>query len=303
VHADLTLLHASPFARLVDFRCNHREGCPSEVEYQANFAVSFTRRGAFEFRLGKRASTIHSGVLLLENPDTERAVRHYGALKDDCTAIELSDDFFFQLFAEDLSGKAPPSTAITKGFPKSVLPVTPRLEALHSLIFNAGKTTIPGVTLRIDALVIELLWEIALAFDASAKTWAPCSLDRKMREFYLENIDRARKLMQARFREELSLCDIARDAGISLFHFSRIFKQFTTFSPHKYLIHLRLEHARLLLRNTFLSVTEICFESGFNSLEHFSSAFTRQYGLSPRRYRGEIRRDAEKTLKQLTPGS
>lgn len=289
MQANLTLLHASPFARVVDYRCNHREGHPPETEHQANFAVSFTRRGAFEFRLGKRVSTIHSGVLLLENPDTEQVVRHYGALKDDCTTIELSDDFFLRFFTEGRNGKGRPSTAIAKGFPKSVLPVTPRLEALHSLIFNAGKTTIPGVTLRIDALLVELLWEIASAFDLSMRPQSPLSLDRKTREFYLENIDRAKKLMRAKFREELTLSDISRDAGMSLFHFSRIFKQLTSFSPHQYLLHLRLEYAHLLLRNTFLSVTEICFESGFNSLEHFSSVFTRQYGLSAGKYRRSAR--------------
>jgi AraC family transcriptional regulator len=297
MHADLTLLHASPFARVTDFRCNHREGDPSRPEYQADFAISFTRKGAFEFCLGKRASAIHSGVVLLENPGTERIVRHYGALRDACTAIEIRRDFFLRLSEEDSDGERRP--AIAKGFPASVLPATPRLEALHSLIFHAGKTTFPGVTLRIDALLIELLPEIAKAFGASAETRPHCSLDRKRREFYLENIDRAKNLMGAKFREELSLSDIARGAGISLFHFSRVFKQFTNFSPHQYLLHLRLEHADLLLRNTFLSVTQICFESGFNSLEHFISAFTRQYGLSPGKYRRSKRAYRERAQARL----
>jgi len=46
-----------------------------------------------------------------------------------------------------------------------------------------------------------------------------------------------------------------------------------------------LNRARFLLLNTSLSITEICFESGFNSLEHFIAAFTQHNGASPRKYR------------------
>jgi AraC family transcriptional regulator len=285
MRADIGLLHASPFARVEDFRCRQREGDPSEREPQAKFAVSFTRKGAFEYRLGKRTSAIHSGVILLENANTERLVNHYGALRDECTVIELNHDFFSRVASDLSNGGRPGTSAIAKGFPASVLPATPRLDNLQSMIFNAGRTTFPGVTLRIDALLIDLLKEIGNAFDPSAQTDLPLSLDRKSREFYLENIDRAKELMRAKFREELSLADISRGAGISLFHFSRVFKQFTNFSPHQYLLRLRLEHAHLLLCNTSLNITEICFDSGFNSLEYFISAFTGRYGLSPGKYR------------------
>jgi AraC family transcriptional regulator len=288
MRANTRLLHDSPLAAVEDFRCNHRDGDLLELEHQAKFAVIFTRNGAFEYRLGKLASAIHSGVLLLENANTERRVGHYGALKDNCTAIELKHDAFFNLVTGLSNGKKSNRSPIAKGFPASVLPTSPRFDSLHSLIFNAGQTSFPGVTLRIDALIVEVFREIAKAFDASPRLQPTNSLDRRTREFYLENIDRAKTLMQVRFREELSLSNIARVAGISLFHFGRIFKDLTNFSPHQYLLWLRLEHAGLLLHNTSLSVTEICFESGFNSLEHFISTFTRLYGVSPGKYRRQI---------------
>jgi len=93
-----------------------------------------------------------------------------------------------------------------------------------------------------------------------------------------------RHYMLANFQRELTLAEIARHAFVSDFHFSRIFKKFTARSPHQYLLELRLQHA-LLLRNTSLSVSEICFASGFNSFPHFIASFTRRYRISPSKAR------------------
>lgn len=272
MHAHIRPLHVSSLASVLDFRCAQQECETSAVEYQATFAVSFTRRGAFQYRLGRRVSGIHSGVVLLENAGSERTVSHYGALRDECTAIEFRSELFF-------------NGTRAKTFPTSTLPNTPRLETLHSLILAAGRTSFPGVKLRIEDLVIEMLQMIRRTLNGSPEGNSLPPLSRKQRDLHLENIDRAKSLMRQRFREELSLAEVARAAGISVFHFSRLFKEFTSFSPHQYLVHLRLEHARLLLRNTLLNITDICFESGFNSLEHFIAAFVQRHGVSPRKYR------------------
>jgi AraC-like DNA-binding protein len=210
--------------------------------------------------------------VLLENADSERIVSHYGALQDECTTIQFSPE----LFSDGTRAKQ---------FPTSILPNTPQLEALHSCIFAVGRTNFSRVTLRIDNLLVEMLRVIWRSLNGSARAEAPVLLDGKQRDLHLENIDRAKVFMRQRFREELSLAEVARAAAISIFHFSRLFKKFTNFSPHQYLIHLRLEHARLLLLNTSLSITEICFESGFNSLEHFIATFKQHNGASPRKYR------------------
>ncbi len=297
MHAHIRPLHVCPSTNVLDFRCAHPERETPAVEYQPAFAVNFTRKGAFQYRLGRQTSAIHSGVVLLENADSDRIVSHYGALRDECTAIQFSRELF--------------STGVrAKQFPTSTLPNTPRLETLHSLILAVGRTNFPGVTLRIDNLVIEMLRMIWQTVNGSAEVKSPPLLDRRRRDLHLENIDRAKALMRQRFREELSLAEVARTAAISIFHFSRLFKKFTNFSPHQYLVHLRLEHARLLLRNTSLSVTEICFESGFNSLEHFIAAFVQHHGASPSKYRRigtqsmvQLHRDVLRSVKaSILPG-
>jgi AraC family transcriptional regulator len=272
MHADIRPLHVSPSAEVLDFRCTHPERETPTMEYQPTFAVSFTRRGAFQYGLGRLTSPIHSGVVLLENAESERIVSHYGALRDECTAIQFNHALFS-------------NGARANQFPTSILPNTPQLEALHSLILAVGRTHYPGATLRIDNLIIEMLRTIWRTLNKSTGTEVARPLDKKECDLHLKNIDRAKDLMRQRFREELSLAEVARTAAISIFHFSRLFKKFTAFSPHQYLIHLRLEHARLLLLNTSLSITEICFESGFNCLEHFIATFVQHHGTSPRKYR------------------
>ena len=94
-----------------------------------------------------------------------------------------------------------------------------------------------------------------------------------------------RDLMVNHLEEEFSLIRLAREAGISEFHFSRAFKRTTGFKPSQYFINLRMERARRLLRETNRSVIEIGLNVGYSSPSHFTRTFHREVGISPSRYR------------------
>lgn len=84
---------------------------------------------------------------------------------------------------------------------------------------------------------------------------------------------------------EIKLSDLAALAGISQFHFSRLFKKSVGISPIQYLIKQRIERAKLLLKNSELSVTEIALSCGFNSHSHLGKYFRQLTGFSPSEYR------------------
>ena len=84
---------------------------------------------------------------------------------------------------------------------------------------------------------------------------------------------------------EIKLSDLATLAGISQFHFSRLFKKSVGISPIQYLIKQRIERAKLLLKNSELSVTEIALSCGFNSHSHLGKYFRQLTGFSPSEYR------------------
>jgi AraC-like DNA-binding protein len=82
---------------------------------------------------------------------------------------------------------------------------------------------------------------------------------------------------------------IAREAGISRFHFIRRFEAVFGLTPHQYRVDARLRRARLLLASGNYSVTETCLEVGFESVGSFSFLFAKRVGLSPSEYRRTVR--------------
>lgn len=110
--------------------------------------------------------------------------------------------------------------------------------------------------------------------------------------------DRAFRLFAAHCRmrdratdaEYPGLADLARQAGMSPFHFLRLFRAMFRTTPHQQAMQFRLAHAKTLLVETDLPVTEICFACGYESLGSFSLLFRRATGWSPRAFRREQRR-------------
>ncbi len=95
---------------------------------------------------------------------------------------------------------------------------------------------------------------------------------------------RARDFIEASFAERVTLERIAAAAELSPHHLLRLFKKFFGETPHQLVTRRRLEHARQLLL-TGRSVTDTCFDVGFESLGSFSTLFKTRLGVSPAQYR------------------
>ncbi|HKS27704.1 MAG TPA: AraC family transcriptional regulator [Pyrinomonadaceae bacterium] len=105
------------------------------------------------------------------------------------------------------------------------------------------------------------------------------------REEIYRRVYRARDYIASSIEQPLTLGEMARIACLSPNHFMRSFRQVFRVTPHQYLTALRLEKARSLLDRTEISITEICFLVGFESLGSFSWLFRRRVGMSPEAYR------------------
>ncbi|TIU30279.1 MAG: helix-turn-helix transcriptional regulator [Mesorhizobium sp.] len=86
-----------------------------------------------------------------------------------------------------------------------------------------------------------------------------------------------------------TLADLAKEVGVSRFHFWRAFKQSTGMTPHAFIAQRRLEQSAEMLRSTDLSATEIAMECGFGSSSHFTTAFKRAFGACPTEFRRTCR--------------
>lgn len=91
--------------------------------------------------------------------------------------------------------------------------------------------------------------------------------------------------IHAHLDQPIKLADLAEVAGISQFHFSRLFKQSMGMTPHQYLIQQRIEQAKQLLKGTKRAIAEIALECGFNSQSHFSKHVRDATGMTPNNYR------------------
>lgn len=98
----------------------------------------------------------------------------------------------------------------------------------------------------------------------------------------LVHLRRARDHADRHYAEPLDLDTLARVAGLSKFHFQRLFRSTYGVTPAAYLSRRRIERAQDLLRATNLTVTETCHAVGFSSLGSFSSRFREVVGESPR---------------------
>lgn len=107
-----------------------------------------------------------------------------------------------------------------------------------------------------------------------------------------EAVERVIQTMHERLHEPLTLQEMSRIAYISPYHFNRIFRQITGIPPNQFLYALRLETAKRLLLMSDTSVTDVCFDVGYNSLGTFIRRFTGLVGLSPSRFRSLARHAA-----------
>src|SRR5437899_10250909 len=96
---------------------------------------------------------------------------------------------------------------------------------------------------------------------------------------------RARDLTDRDFAQPLTLDSMAQAAHLSKFHFARAFTKAYGETPRTYLTRRRIERAKDLLRAANLTITEICFLVGFESVGSFSSRFRALVGISPTEYR------------------
>ena len=97
---------------------------------------------------------------------------------------------------------------------------------------------------------------------------------------------RVLEYMSVHFAEPLDLTRLAREAGVSKFHFARLFRDRTSTTPHRHLVDLRLAAAARMLSGTDRTVGEISAACGYENAAHFGAAFRRRHGTSP----GEFRR-------------
>jgi AraC family transcriptional regulator len=155
-----------------------------------------------------------------------------------------------------------------------------QLELLFSRIVTEGATPshyqAAALRLGVDALLLEVL----RASTDGNKRAANAAIHPA--------VSRALNVLQNRFRENWTVQSLARESGISRARLAQLFSQQVGSSVHKALNKVRVEHARILLKESGLSVSEIAQDCGFATSQHFARIFRRLTGSTAARYRREV---------------
>lgn len=239
-----------------------------ECECAAGHALNFIEAGSFRLRpRGGAWRAIDARHLFATTPGLEFSCAHeHEQPSDRCLSICYSEAAIESLRADGGAWSAPP-----------LLDVSNRTAYLRHQLTECGA----GDEARAETLAGALLWAVA----GGAPLRPAVRADRH--HWYAVRVDRAKALMQARFEEPLSLTTLARDAGMGVYHFARVFAELEGVPPHRYLSAIRMARARTLLLDG-ASVTEASLAVGFGSLSHFVTAFRRRFGVRP----GDLLRSA-----------
>lgn len=109
--------------------------------------------------------------------------------------------------------------------------------------------------------------------------------DIRRRSEALRPIRIAKQYVQEHYSQSITLEDVCAATGFSVSYFSALFKKESGEGFSKYLTGVRMEHAKELLQESSLPVTEVCARVGYSDLKHFTQTFKKYTSLSPAQYR------------------
>ena len=102
--------------------------------------------------------------------------------------------------------------------------------------------------------------------------------------YLYKRIVQAKLFIDEHFGESIDLENIADHAYFSKFHFIRLFKSYYGHTPYQYLTSVRIKNAKRLL-TTDATISEVCFEVGFESVTYFTGLFKKMTGITPAAFR------------------
>jgi AraC-like DNA-binding protein len=259
-----TTLLERPSIRVSDFRCTAVPGDKPFVEQHSRHSISFVRKGSFGYRSRGRSHELVAGSFLIGTPGTEFVCSHDHVCGDECLSF-----FFSPELADAVGGRS-------EAWEVGATPPLAELMVLGELAQAAADRRSDIGLDEVGHLLAQRLVEVV-----SGKARKPARVTARDRRRAVE----AAIWLEANSHREIELEDAARQAGVSPFHFLRLFSGVLGVTPHQYLLRSRLRRAARLLADEDKPVTDVAFDVGFNDLSNFVRAFHRAAGVSPLKFR------------------
>ena len=261
---------------VLDYRCSAGPGDQPYVELHGSHSVSFVRKGSFGLHARGRKHELVAGAVLVGHPGDEFMCTHeHHVCGDECLSFQFKPDL-----AEELGD----ARAIWQ---RGCLPPLPELmvwgELAQSVADGGSDIGIDEVALAFAARFVDL------ASGEKRERWHSRSAQARTRD--RKRAVEAALWLDTHCAQEIDLERTAAVAGLSPFHFLRLFADVTGVTPHQYLVRARLRRAARLLAEDGGAITDVALDAGFADLSNFVRTFHRAAGASPRRFRQAARGD------------
>lgn len=261
---------------VLDYRCSAGPQDRPYVELHGSHSVSYVRQGSFGLRARGRAHELVAGAVLVGHPGDEFMCTHeHHVCGDECLSFHFK-----------------PALVETLGDSRAIwqlgcMPPLPELmvwgELAQSVAAGDSDIGLDEAALAFAARFVDI------ASGEKRERWRPRSAQARSR-------DRKRAVetaiwLDAHCAQDIDLESTAAVAGLSPFHFLRLFADVTGVTPHQYLVRARLRRAAKLLADEGRPITDVALDAGFADLSNFVRTFHRAAGASPRRFRQAARGD------------
>lgn len=254
---------------VTEFRCTAGPDDKPFAEAFPAHSISYVRKGSFGCHCRGGFHELVAGSLLIGFPGDEYVCTHDHVIGDECLSFFLAPELV------DAIGDG-------RVFQVGSLPPLPELMVLGEL----AQTAADGSS---DFGLDEIGHLLAIRFVEAVS-------GRKDRKLTASLRDRRRAVesamwIDANSHKPIALDDAADRAGVSAFHFLRLFSEVLGVTPHQYLVRSRLRHAARRLADDDSPITDIAYDVGFGDLSNFVRTFHRAAGASPMRFRQASRGD------------
>ena len=264
-----TTLFESRLLSVIDYRCTATPADQPFTESHQRYSLAYVRKGSFGCEARGESFDLVTGSLMVGYPGDEYVCtheHHHGG--DECLSFQLVPEL-----VDAIGGLEAPWRA----------GAVPPLAALMVLGELAQAAADKDAELGLDEVGVSLAARFVETVAGTTRNGHRPGDRRRAVE--------AAHWIDAHSSEDIDLDRIATAAGLSPFHFLRLFSGVLGVTPHQYLVRSRLRNAARLLADAERSVTEIALHVGFADLSNFVRSFHRAAGVSPRGFRKAARGD------------
>jgi AraC family transcriptional regulator len=246
-------------------------------ERHSRVCIALVAAGSFQYRSAAGQELMTPGSILLGNAGQCFECGHEHGTGDRCLSFHYTPDHF-----EELTSAA----GVRGGRPVFHLLRLPPLRALSPLVTQACAGLAGSVDISWEELSVQLAaqtMQLVAGLSSDPNDAPPAALAR---------VTRVVRMIERRPEGSHKLRNLAREAGLSPFHFLRTFESLTGATPHQYVLRARLRRAAIRVSTEAAKILDIALDCGFGDLSNFNRAFRAEFGVSPRAYRMQTRHRA-----------